>query len=265
MKIPFSKLSGAGNDFIVIDNRDLRLNLHPEIVSRLCTRRTGIGADGLILIDHTPEASFSMLYHNADGYPGSMCGNGGRCAVWFAYCAAIPSTDGLHFTFLANNERYEGWVTAPGIVRLKMLEPVAFRHDLAVGSHCCHSVNTGSPHALLFVDDLEHLPVTTIGREIRHRTDFFPGGTNVNFIAVTAPDSLAVRTFERGVEDETLACGTGAVASALMSYRLGKVQSRTIPVRVRSGDLLEVSFDETMSEVFLTGPAEVVYTGEVEL
>jgi diaminopimelate epimerase len=261
MKITFSKLSGAGNDFIVIDNREVKLHLTAPQIKTLCTRRTGIGADGLILIEESPEYTFSMKYYNADGFPGSMCGNGGRCAVYFASTAGIAGSSENAYTFEANGNRYDAWIIGPESIKLKMLPPEGFMNNLSIEGECCHTVNTGSPHAVIYTSDLETINVTGTGGTIRHRKDFFPEGTNVNFIEVTSPHSLAVRTYERGVEDETLACGTGAVAAALMSYRLGKVNSSTIQVTVKSGDTLEVSFNENMQEIFLTGPAKIIYTG----
>ncbi|NTV16975.1 MAG: diaminopimelate epimerase [Chlorobiaceae bacterium] len=265
MEITFSKLSGAGNDFIVIDNRSLAINLNPFQIRELCTRRTGIGADGLILIEPSSSYDFSMKYYNADGLPGSMCGNGGRCAIYFAHTIGVPSSQNNSYTFEANGNRYDGSVSGPETVQLRMLAPEEFRTDLEIERVTCHSVNTGSPHVIIYTTDLENASVTGTGRIIRHRTDIFPGGTNVNFIEVTSPDSLSIRTFERGVEDETLACGTGAVAAALMSRRLGKVGSSNIRVKVKSGDILEVRFDADMQEVYLTGPAKIVYRGTVSI
>ncbi len=264
MEIPFSKLSGAGNDFIIIDNMDMSIHLGTRRIRDLCTRRTGIGADGLILIEPSETYAFSMNYNNSDGLPGSMCGNGGRCAVYFAMSVGIPVSDDRHYVFEANGNRYDAWVTAPETVKLRMLAPMDFRSGMEIEGLACHSLDTGSPHAVIYTDDLEHADVTGKGKAIRHRTDIFPGGTNVNFIEITSPDSISVRTFERGVEDETLACGTGAVASALMSRRLGKVDGTAIRVRVRSGEFLEVSFSEDMQEVFLCGPAKIVYKGSFE-
>ncbi|NTW82039.1 MAG: diaminopimelate epimerase [Chlorobiaceae bacterium] len=261
MEIPFSKLSGAGNDFIIIDNRSRAVDLTHLQIRDLCTRRTGIGADGLILIDPSEHCDFSMKYYNADGYPGSMCGNGGRCAVYFASMAGIPSSFENGYKFEANGNRYDAWVTGPETVKLRMLAPEGFRNDMTIEGYTCHSVDTGSPHAIIYTDNLENIHVTGIGSTIRHRTDFFPEGTNVNFIEITSFDSLSLRTFERGVEDETLACGTGAVASALMSKRLGKIKGTVVLVRVKSGEILEVSFSEDMKEVFLTGPAKIVFKG----
>ncbi len=263
MEITFSKLSGAGNDFIVIDNRARTVTLTAAQIRALCTRRTGIGADGLILIEPSERFDFSMNYHNADGLLGSMCGNGGRCAVYFAHAIGIAASPEGAYAFEANGNRYDAWVTGHESVRLRMLAPEEFRSGLEIDGMTCHSVNTGSPHAIIYTSDIEQADVTDTGRAIRHMTDLFPGGTNVNFIEITSPDSLSVRTFERGVEDETLACGTGAVAAALMSHRLGKITGTTVHVRVRSGEILEIGFSENMEEVFLKGPAKIVYRGSV--
>ncbi len=264
MKIEFTKMSGAGNDFIVIDNRNNQFNLQPEQVHAMCTRRTGIGADGLILIEASETGDFTMNYHNADGYPGTMCGNGGRCAVYVAYLLGIrPASE--PYRFQAGPDTYEAEVIGNESVRLHMKAPKNFRDDLHVGAWNCHFVNTGSPHAITYVDNLNQVDVFTEGRTIRHREDVFPGGTNVNFLEVTAPDALSIRTFERGVEDETLACGTGTVAAALMSYRLGKVASSPVRVTVRSGETLMVGFNEAMDEIYLEGPAHPVYQGTITL
>ncbi|MEI8187129.1 MAG: diaminopimelate epimerase [Chlorobiaceae bacterium] len=261
MEISFCKLSGAGNDFIVIDNRDLSVNLSSEQINSLCTRRTGIGADGLILIEPSAGHGFSMKYYNADGFPGSMCGNGGRCAAYFAYIIGIPVSSANGYAFEANSNSYEAWITGEETVRLRMLAPKEFRNNIAIEGLVCHAVNTGSPHAIIYTSDLQNASVTGTGRTIRHRIDIFPEGTNVNFIEITSPDSLSIRTFERGVEDETLACGTGAVAAALMSYHLGKIVNTTVQVTVKSGNTLDVSFNDAMDKVFLSGPAKIVYKG----
>lgn len=264
MQIEFTKMSGAGNDFIVIDNRQALFCLTHEQIRAMCTRRTGIGADGLILIESSASADFRMNYHNSDGYPGSMCGNGGRCAVWFAFLIGIRPS-GASYRFEAGAGTYEAEVTGQSSVRLFMLPPEGFRDDLQTGNSVCHYVNTGSPHAVIYADNLDTLDVVTEGRAIRHRKDLFPDGTNVNFLEVTAPDALNLRTFERGVEDETLACGTGAVASALMSYRLGKVTTIPVRVKVRSGDILTVGFSDSLDGIYLEGPALVVYQGSISI
>ena len=264
MDIAFSKLSGAGNDFIIIDNRDLSIDLSQTQINALCTRRTGIGADGLILIEPSATHAFRMKYFNADGFIGSMCGNGGRCAAYFAYTIGIPLSSNS-YAFEANSNRYDAWITGTETVRLRMLTPDKFRMNIEIEGLDCHFVNTGSPHVIIYTSNLKTASVTGTGRTIRQRTDIFPEGTNVNFIEITSPDSLSIRTFERGVEDETLACGTGAVAAALMSYRLDKITGTTVQVTVKSGDTLEVQFNDAMDEVFLTGPAKIVYKGSFSI
>jgi diaminopimelate epimerase len=264
MLIEFTKMSGAGNDFIVIDNRQGLVNLNHEQIRSMCTRRTGIGADGLILVESSATADFRMKYHNADGFPGSMCGNGGRCAVYFAFLIGIRP-QGERYAFEAGTDRYEAEVTGEESVRLHMLPPSDFRDSVQIGTWNCNYVNTGSPHVIVYAENLDKLDVFTEGGAIRHRKDFFPEGTNVNFLEVTAPDALSIRTFERGVEDETLACGTGTVAAALMSFKLGKVASSPVRVTVRSGETLMVGFNDAMDDIYLEGPAKVVYRGTITL
>ncbi|MCG8342399.1 MAG: diaminopimelate epimerase [Chlorobiales bacterium] len=262
MQVNFSKMSGAGNDFIVIDNMQRLVSLAERQIHSLCTRRTGIGADGLILVEPSETFDFSMRYYNADGKPGSMCGNGGRCAAYFAWASGIS---GETASFQANGNRYDAWITGVERVKLKMTVPDDFRNNFYANGFSCHFVNTGSPHTIIYTDELNTFNVEDAGSAIRNNSDVFPEGTNVNFLEVTGPDTLSVRTFERGVEAETLACGTGAVAAALTSYKLGKVSSTSVKVTVRSGDILEVDFSGTLKEVFLSGPAKVVYTGTVDV
>lgn len=262
MQIIFSKMSGAGNDFIVIDAIQQPVNLTESQILFLCTRRTGIGADGLILIEPSETFDFNMRYYNADGKPGSMCGNGGRCAAYFAYTEGIS---GNTISFTANGERYNAWITGVACVKLKMTIPDDFRNNFYANGFSCHFVNTGSPHTIIYTDELDTFNVENAGSTIRNNSTLFPEGTNVNFLEVTGPDTLSVRTFERGVEAETLACGTGAVAAALMSYKLGKVSSTSVSVTVRSGDILNVDFSDDMKEVYLSGPAKAVYTGTVTI
>lgn len=262
MQINFSKMSGAGNDFIVIDNMQRLVSLAEHQILSLCTRRTGIGADGLILVEPSETLDFSMRYYNADGKPGSMCGNGGRCAAYFAWVSGIS---GETASFRADGNRYDAWINGVERVKLKMTVPDDFRDNFYANGFSCHFVNTGSPHTIIYTDGLDDIDVEDEGSSIRNNRRLFPEGTNVNFLHVTGPDTLRLRTFERGVEAETLACGTGAVAAALMSYRLGKLSSTHVRVRVKSGDTLEVDFSDTMTEVFLSGPAKVVYTGTVSV
>jgi diaminopimelate epimerase len=262
MQIPFTKMSGAGNDFIVIDNRTGQYALSELQINALCRRQTGIGADGLILLESSGTHDFAMRYYNADGRLGSMCGNGGRCIVHFAWHTGVANHK-AQYTFEANGNTYHADVLNEGIIKLKMQPPKDFRDKFTVEGYDSYFVNTGSPHAILFFDNVEEVDVFGIGEKIRHNREHFPEGTNVNFIQIISGNTIRLRTFERGVEDETLACGTGAVASALMSYRLGKVQSEPVSVIVQSGDILEVSFDKDMQDVYLTGPAKPVFTGVV--
>ncbi len=260
MQTDFSKMSGAGNDFIVIDNMRRDIALSEKRIRELCTRRTGIGADGLILIEPSERYDFTMRYYNADGRPGSMCGNGGRCAAYFARVAGISKDAAV---FDANGNRYEAWITGPELVRLTMAVPQDFRNNFYANGFSCHFVDTGSPHTIVYTSNLDTFNVDDAGRAIRNNSDIFPDGTNVNFLEVTGPDTIEVRTFERGVEAETLACGTGAVAAALMSYRLGKIGSTSVSVGVRSGDVLRIDFSEDFQNVYLSGPAHIVYTGTI--
>jgi len=264
MKLPFVKMSGAGNDFIMIDNRENAYKLDETQIHQLCTRRKSIGADGLIIISPSETYQFKMLYYNSDGRLGSMCGNGGRCAVRFASnIGAI--TDPKAVTFEANDNLYKATVDDETNITLKMQPPVDFQDSLTVKNYTCSFVNTGSPHAILFQEDIKHTDVVGIGKSIRHSYDHFKSGTNVNFVEVVSKNLLKLRTFERGVEDETLACGTGAVAAAIMSYKLGFVSEKDIKLIVHSQDQLRVSFDENFQNVYLSGPAVEVFTGTVEL
>ncbi|ACF13397.1 Diaminopimelate epimerase [Chloroherpeton thalassium ATCC 35110] len=260
--ILFTKMSGAGNDFIVIDNRDGAYSFLGEAeIRQLCTRRIGIGADGLLMLEGSENHDFAMRYYNADGRLGSMCGNGGRCIAQFGWKLGDAAKKELKFE--ANGNTYFASVLADGEIKLNMLVPKDFRDAFSVDGHECVFVDTGSPHAILYVENLDETHVVEIGQKIRHNQEHFPGGTNVNFVQILSSEKIRVRTFERGVEDETLACGTGAVASALMSYRLGKVSAKSVCVAVQSGDLLTIAFDEEMQHVTLSGPALEVFQGEV--
>ncbi len=262
MKIEFTKMSGAGNDFIVIDNRHQALELSQTQIRLLCMRRTGIGADGLMLMNPSAQYDFAMRYFNADGKPSSMCGNGGRCITRFAALSGMKKTQ---FVFEANGEVYHAEILDERRVKLKMQPPKEFREAISVEGFESFYVNTGSPHAVLYVSPLETFDVQNVGRKIRHHTELFPGGTNVNFVEPLSEESLRIRTFERGVEDETLACGTGCVAAAVVSYRLHKIKARHIKLMVQSGETIEVEFDEAMQHVYLIGSADVVFTGCIDL
>ena len=254
MAIVFAKMNGAGNDFILIDNRLGEVRLQPAQIVRLCDRHRGVGADGVILL--TPCASgradWAWEFYNSDGSSAEMCGNGARCFARFG--AGIITA------------RFEGqWVrvslTDPADMRLRQ------KIDLSTGPAEIHSINTGVPHAVLFVEDADQAMVGTLGPEIRHHARFAPRGVNVNFVQARGPGAIRVRTYERGVEGETLACGTGLTASALIAAEL---RGFKLPVQVqaRGGDLLEVGFerrDGQFAGVTLAGPAEFVFEGRIQV
>ena len=256
MKINFSKYQGAGNDFIIIDNRNTLFDpLNHELISRLCDRRMGIGADGLMLLNTSVDYAFKMVYFNADGKPGSMCGNGARCIVAFAKQLDIFEDE---CTFLAfDGPHYAEW--SKEFVRLKMSDITSV--ESINGSYF---IDSGSPHYISFVDNLEDLDVTKEGQLIRYNERFNSDGTNVNFVKL-GERNISIRTYERGVEAETLACGTGAVACAIATFEKGHIQNNSLEVKVLGG-WLKVDFQKTdyYSDVFLTGPYQEVFKGEVE-
>lgn len=265
-KVSFVKMSGSGNDFIMIDNRARRLDVEPRILAeRICRRRVSVGADGLILVEPSAAADFRMRILNADGSEAEMCGNGGRCVARFAEMLGIAGPD-MAFETLAgiiraqvNGSRVKLQTSQPRDIRLH--QSIEADGDLRE----VHSINTGVPHAVIFSADLEAVPVRTLGHAIRFHPAFQPAGTNVNFVTVGDGHALSIRTYERGVEDETLACGTGTVASVLVAAALGLVSS-PVQVLVRSGEILTVSFTGNgpdYREVFFEGEVRLVYQGEL--
>jgi diaminopimelate epimerase len=258
MKIAFNKYQGAGNDFIIIDNRNGLINPDNNIlINRLCDRRFGIGADGLILVSDSTGHDFEMKYFNSDGKIGSMCGNGGRCVAHFTRIHGIASDNQK---FLAYDGLHHALVTG-GIVRLQMAEVKTF--ELINGSYF---LNTGSPHYVVFTEGVDGMDVFNEGKKLRWAPEFAPGGTNVNFVEII-DNTLHLRTFERGVEDETLACGTGITASAIASVLSGRFVSAPVNVKARGGDL-KVEFnlkDGVVTNIWLTGPATFVFEGEIEV
>jgi len=252
--LPFNKYQGAGNDFVIIDNRNSVFNPDDhEVISRMCDRRFGIGADGLILVNKYEGLDFEMVYFNADGYVGSMCGNGGRCTADFAVRHGIA---GKHMRFKAYDGIHEAF-TGNGTIRLQMSDINSF--SIVNESYF---INTGSPHYVLFRKDIATLDVYNEGKRIRQSDDFKPGGTNVNFVE-KEDNGIYVRTFERGVEDETLSCGTGVTASAIASVLSGQFVSSPVNVRTRGGDL-KVEFSvkgKQITNIWLSGPATFVFEG----
>ena len=254
--IPFSKLNGSGNDFLLIDNREgiLRGVGLPAFVTKVCDRSRSLGADGVILIENSRRADFRWRFFNADGSRAEMCGNGGRCAARYAVERKIAG-------------RVLGFETDAGLIRaevsgrrvkLQMTKPhgLALSRSLTLGGRKIEYsfLNTGVPHAVLFVPDLEKIDLMGTGRGIRTHRAFSPRGTNVNFVRVKN-GQVSVRTYERGVEGETLACGTGAVATGILSAVHGHVRP-PVPVHTRGGEVLTIHFDtekEGFGEVFLEG------------
>lgn len=268
MTLEFAKMTGAGNDFIVIDDRENVLGADaPELAKQLCRRRLSVGADGLITLVPSGRSAFRMRYFNADGSEADMCGNGGRCAAMFAYRHGIA---GETMTFESRSGLHRADILSPDEVRLAMPNPRAMLLNFAVylkGEKLrLHRVNTGVPHAVHEVEDLEDFPVVELGRAIREHSGFLPDGTNADFVRVLDRNTIELRTYERGVEDETLACGTGAIAAALTMAALGKVEP-PVAVRTRAGWTLSIGFyqsDLGFCDVTLSGDARIVYEGKID-
>lgn len=270
--IEFTKMNGAGNDFILIDHRRpfLRKEEMAAFARAVCERKFSVGADGLILIEESPEADFSWQFLNGDGSFAEMCGNGARCAARFAHARGIAPAR-LRFMTLAGIIEAE---VIDASVRLKMTPPTDLRLDRTVEideeTKSIHSVNTGVPHAVLFTENIAEAPVQAWGRFIRFHPMFQPSGTNVNFVQQTTGDTLTVRTYERGVEDETMACGTGAVAAAIVSVLRGMVKP---PVKVVTSGREQLTIHlqvsqaspPQLSEVYLEGPANFIYEGRLNV
>jgi len=264
--LKFTKMNGAGNDFVLLDNLDGQLSLAPEQIAHLCDRHRGIGADGVLIAEQPANgADFRMRYFNADGGEAEMCGNGARCFARFA--GRISGRRGaISFETPAGVIRAE---CEGENVRLAMSEPrdlaLDQRIELPGGGVIAHSVNTGVPHAVVFVEDLGNTDVRGLGSALRRHPHFAPKGTNANFVKIIDPGLAEVRTFERGVEDETLACGTGVVAVALVLHEKHGFPA-PVSVRVRGGDTLRVSFEKkggAWRNVSLTGPADFVFEGQI--
>lgn len=253
MHLDFHKYQGTGNDFVVIDNRDNHFDrTNNQLVAQLCDRRFGVGADGLMLLQNHPAYDFEMVYYNADGFEGSMCGNGGRCLVQFAHDLGVI---GDTTTFIAVDGEHEAFLEN-GLVHLKMIPVLSIENNDSFDY-----MDTGSPHYVTYVNDLESFDVFTEGRNIRYNERFKKVGTNVNFVQETGDNSLRVRTYERGVENETLSCGTGVTACALSASLKGYLSP--IQLKVQGGQLA-VSFEKTtrgFDNIYLIGPAVKVFEG----
>lgn len=258
MTLNFYKYQGTGNDFIMIDNRT---NFFPKnntkLVNQLCDRRFGIGADGLILLENDDSQDFKMVYYNSDGNQSSMCGNGGRCLVAFAkklniikQHATFHATDGLHYAEIDANNMVALQMT--DVSNIKITPAYVF-------------LNTGSPHHIEIVEQLATYNVKANGAKIRYSDLYGQMGSNVNFVAQLSENQFKIRTYERGVEDETLSCGTGATATAIAMYATGKTNHNQIEIEVEGGKL-EISFNKTneiYTNIFLKGPAEMIFEGQI--
>lgn len=260
MKIHFFKYQGTGNDFIIMDNRSGEYNkLTTGAVKRLCDRRFGVGADGLMLLQNLEGYDFEMVYYNADGNPGSMCGNGGRCLVQFAYECGIHQKD---YSFLATDGPHQARRNEDQTVSLQMKDVSGVQSDGAADV-----IDTGSPHYIKFVKNVLDLDVVGEGRAIRYSEAYKKKGINVNFVQVLPNATFYVRTYERGVEEETFSCGTGVTAAAIaspMSIR----GTNTINIQTRGGKL-RVDFDKieegAFKNIWLTGPADFVFEGTIQV
>ncbi len=260
MKIDFFKYQGTGNDFVILDNSTNQYdNLSSTQIEKICNRRFGIGADGLMMLNQKPGFDFEMIYFNADGKPGSMCGNGGRCLVKFAYDKGIRK---FSYRFIASDGPHEAEIDSRGNIRLKMqdVENVEEHLDYAV-------LNTGSPHYVKYSNDVAEIDVNHEGKSIRNSNPFKEEGINVNFVESTGEDSIYVRTYERGVEEETFSCGTGVTAASLMSAHNERGFNR-VEVKTLGGNL-SVEFNkiskDSFQDIWLCGPATFVYKGEIDI
>ena len=268
--IHFWKMNGAGNDFVVVDNREQTLDLSGDQIARLCNRQRGIGADGFLAVEPAQNgADYRMRYYNADGGEAEMCGNGARCFARFVNKLNNNSLEKVSFETIAGVIRadFDG-----DLVRINLSKPfdqqMGAELQVAGQSMTVHSINTGVPHAVVVVDNLESVAIREVGAAIRFHEHFAPAGTNVNFLQVNADGDISIRTYERGVEDETLACGTGMVACAIVHSELSGAAA-PVKVSVRGGDRLEVNFDKVgdgdFENVTLFGPADFTFEGDTSV
>ena len=267
--IKFTKSVATGNDFIIVDNRNMALKGDPAaIAKKVCDRFYGIGADGLLLVEKSKDADFRMRIFNSDGSEAEMCGNGSRCIALYAHVKKIAPADMTIETMAGIlNANVRG-----NSVKVKLTDPKDIQWNLCLMIHECpykvSLANTGVPHVVHFVEDLEAIEVKNLGPKMRYHEEFSPHGANVDFVKILDKNKnkIAVRTYERGVENETLACGTGAVASAIISAEAEKLVS-PITVETKSGETLKVYFESlegNFKNVYLEGMAKLVYEGEIE-
>jgi diaminopimelate epimerase len=277
-KIIFTKMSGTGNDFIFIDeSKNPGLNISSEIVPKLCNRKNGIGADGVVTIHNSDKYDFIMNYYNADGSTGSLCANGARCAIFYA--SDSGRLENGTAKFLSNSIEYSGEILSNEDVKFNLNSAKKIKYNFKVKAANqlinSHYADTGSPHVVINIDDpennfisdgsFENLPVESLGREIRYLPEFAPGGTNVNFIKIS-DGAVKIRSYERGVEAETLSCGTGSVAAALISYVTNDLRP-PIKIFTKENENLFVNFDvenQKVKNISLSGTVRIVFSGEIE-
>lgn len=274
-RIRFFKMTGSGNDFILIDNRDGKITPEriPELARFACRHKLSVGADGLILIENDPEVDFRWRFHNSDGSEAEMCGNGARCAARFAWLNGIAKNPVMNFRTVA------GIINAEILgdrVKIRVTTPFGLKRDLCAEgdgkNFCVNFITVGVPHVVHFLDDRAALDTADVfdwGRFLRYHALFQPAGSNINFAFVKDPHHIAIRTYERGVEDETLACGTGSTASALVAASKGLAAS-PVEIETRSGDTLTIHFtqlgpgaENPFDDVYLEGGARVVYEADL--
>lgn len=265
--INFYKMSGSGNDFIIIDNRKVIVDEAGLVnfVASVCRRKMSVGADGLILIENADAVDFKWRFFNSDGSVAEMCGNGARCAARFAYLKGIAGAE-MSFETAAGIIHAK---VAEDQVKINMPDPADLKTDypleLEKSTLSVSSVNTGVPHVVVEVDNIDDIQVVALGREIRFHEVFAPAGTNVNFVSLQNDGIVAIRTYERGVEDETLACGTGAIASAIVISYKNKLKS-PIKVMTRSGGYLNIYYELKQGrfyDIFLEGDARIIYKAQL--
>lgn len=280
-KIFFTKMSGAGNDFIFIDkNLNTDVTLSPDTIKKLCDRRNGIGADGVIEIADNRDYDFAMNYYNADGSTGSLCANGARCSIWFANNSNRLKNGKAKF--ISAEKEYTGEVVSDELIKFNLNSPSKIKFNFQIKAFGqmikANYADTGSPHVVINISDIQknpavpkvnfdnilEVPVYQIGKEVRYHKDFAPNGTNVNFVKVI-DNEILIRTYERGVEDETLACGTGSVAAAIICYIVEKLVP-PITLKTYGGDKLSVNFEvenQRVKNPSITGPAKIIFEGSI--
>ncbi|WGH26934.1 MAG: diaminopimelate epimerase [Candidatus Bostrichicola ureolyticus] len=258
MKLKFFKYQGTGNDFILIDARKLKFEINN--IKQLCHRKLGIGADGLILIKNDEKSQFYMKYYNSDGKESTMCGNGGRCAVAFSKYLGIINNKTY---FRAADGNHIAFINANNTISLKMKNV----NSLKINSNYSVFLNTGSPHHIVFVKKVNKLNVYSLGKEIRFKKPYIKNGVNVNFVEIIEKNYLKIRTYERGVENETLSCGTGAVASAIAAFELGKINNNKILIHTLGGKLYVKfqKFNSIYKKIWLEGPSKFIYYGFINI